>query len=93
MEDQTARLREKNQASSISKLFVAGTHCGLLDCFLISIESWFHGHSGQKPESSSLVNSTEAGNAPHAEAEVINSYEHLRLKSRVSAFAMVGVIV
>lgn len=33
-----------------------------------------------------------AGNVPHAEAEVINFYEHLRLKSRVSASAVVGVI-
>lgn len=36
---------------------------------------------------------TAAGNAPHAEAGVINSYEHLRLKSIMSAFATVDVIV
>lgn len=44
------------------------------------------------PECSSLVNSTVVGNVPHAEVEVINSYEHLRLKSMVSASAVLGGI-
>lgn len=71
---------------------MAGSHCGLLGYFVISFASWFHGHRGQIPKSSSLVNSTVAGNVPHAEAEVINFYEHLRLKIRLSASAVVDVI-
>lgn len=90
------RLNSQAQGGKTSlkhyKLFVAGTHCGLPGCFLISFVSWFHGHPGQTPESSSLVNSTVAGNAPHAEAQVINFYEHLRLKIRLSASAVVDVI-
>lgn len=88
-------VRFNSQAEGEKRSLKSETLCDwhpLWTAWLFPYQHWVlvPGHPGCLP--SSLVNSTVAGNVPHAEAEVINFYEHLRLNSRVSASTVVGVI-